>query len=74
MPKVVYSSETEKQKKIIGVVAIVLILVVIILGTVIDLYTSLPFPFIARLLLAFVIFAVANLLIRRVGKTSVVKT
>ncbi|MCL2257137.1 MAG: hypothetical protein FWC14_02900 [Candidatus Bathyarchaeota archaeon] len=64
MPKVMYNPEkVQKQKKIIGIVSIVLILIVTILSMIFHL------NIITWILLDLVIFAVANLLLRRVGKT-----
>jgi lysylphosphatidylglycerol synthetase-like protein (DUF2156 family) len=63
MPKVMYNPEkVQKQKKIIGVVSIILMLIVTVFAImrVIDI--------IVWILLDLAIFAVANLLLRRVGK------
>jgi hypothetical protein len=65
MPKVMYNPEkVQKQKKIIGIVSITLILIVTVLAI------ALRMDVIMWILLDLVIFAVANLLLRRVGKTS----
>jgi len=63
MPKVTYNPEkVQKQKRSIGAVAVVLLLIVTILALVFK------FNFIVWVLLDLAIFGVANLLLRRVGK------
>jgi hypothetical protein len=64
MPKVMYNPEkVQKQKKIIGIVSITLILIVTVLAIIFRMNV------IVWILLDLAIFAVANLLLRRVGKT-----
>jgi hypothetical protein len=66
MPKVTYNPEkVQKQKRIIGAVAVILLLVVTILAI------TLKVDFIVWVLLDLAIAGVANLLLRRVGKTPV---
>ncbi|XHH08306.1 MAG: hypothetical protein ACFCUE_12145 [Candidatus Bathyarchaeia archaeon] len=63
MPKVTYNPEkVQKQKRIIGVVAVVLLLVVTVLAIVFRV------NFIVWVLVDLAIAGVANLLLRRVGK------
>jgi cobalamin biosynthesis protein CobD/CbiB len=69
MPKVMYNPEkVQKQKKIIGIVAIVLMLIVTVLITISRLRYEIPYIFFVQILLIFVVFGVASLLLRRVGK------
>jgi len=66
MPKVMYNPEkVQKQKKLIGTIAITLILIVAFLAII------LRINLIVWILLALAIFGVANLLLRRVGKVPV---
>ncbi len=63
MPKVKYNPEkVQKQKRIIGVVAVILLLIV----TVYAIVTGLGF--IVWVIIDLIIAGVANLLLRRVGK------
>jgi hypothetical protein len=63
MSKVAYNPEkVQTQKKLIGVVAVTLLIIVTILRFV------LGFDFIVLILLDLAIFGAANLLFRRVGK------
>ena len=63
MPKVMYNPEkVQKQKKIIGMVSIILMLIVTALAIV------LRMDIIIWILLDLAIFAVANLFLRRAGK------
>jgi len=63
MPKVMYNPEkAQKQKRVIGAVAITLMLIVAVLVMIFR------FSFYVWILLDLVIFGVASLLLRRVGK------
>ncbi|MDR2700530.1 MAG: hypothetical protein LBC12_07005 [Nitrososphaerota archaeon] len=63
MPKVMYDPEkVQKQKRLIGAIAIVLLLIVMFSPFIVDIH------FLVRVLLSLAIFGVATLLLRRVGK------
>ena len=66
MPKVTYNPEkVQKQKKLIGIVAITLLVIVTILAIVYHI------KFIVWILLDLAIAGVANLLLRKVGKVPI---
>jgi len=66
MPKVTYNPEkVRKQKRIIGAVAITLLVIVTILAI------TIPLNFMVWVLIDLVIAGVANLLLRRVGRVPV---
>jgi len=65
MPKVAYNSEkVQKQKKIIGSIAVILLLIILIISFIYQL------PFYIWIPLALAIFGTANVIMRRIGKTS----
>jgi nicotinamide riboside transporter PnuC len=64
MPKVTYDPEkVQKQKRLIGIVAVTLLLIVAILSIIFRIGIILWIP------IVLVIFVVANLLMRRISKT-----
>jgi nicotinamide riboside transporter PnuC len=64
MPKVTYDPEkVQKQKRLIGIVAVTLLLIVAILSIMFGIGIILWIP------IVLVIFVVANLLMRRISKT-----
>ncbi|MCL1966188.1 MAG: hypothetical protein FWF66_03100 [Candidatus Bathyarchaeota archaeon] len=66
MPKVTYNPEkVQKQKKIIGMIAVILLIIVAMVSIIFALNIIIWIPVIL------VIFAVANLLMRRIGRTPI---
>jgi amino acid transporter len=64
MPKVIHNTEKiQKQKKIIGIIAVVLLIIVMIIAIII------PLNFYIWVPISLAIFAVANIIMRRIGKT-----
>jgi len=64
MPKPIYNAEkVQKQKKTIGTIAVTLLITVMILSLIFKLSIIVWIP------ISLVIFAVANLLMRKIGKT-----
>jgi len=65
MPKVTYNPEkVQKQKKIIGLIAVILLLIIMIISFIYQLRFYICIP------LALAIFGAANVIMRRIGKTS----
>jgi len=63
MPKVTYNPEkVQKQKKIIGAIAVILLIIVMILAVIFRLSIIIWIP------IALVIFGIANMLMRKIGK------
>jgi hypothetical protein len=66
MPKVTYNPEkVQKQKRLIGIVAVVLLLVITVVAI------ALRVNFIVWVILDLIVAGVANLLLRRVGRVPI---